>query len=312
MTNVVSRLAYAAWALVVAVPLLVAAQVVLAETYAVTTKPNVEYVVHEGVKLTGDFYLPKGLDKAPVIVAVHGGGWQAGSPDSLNAWAPFMARNGYAVFAIRYRLAKPGAGSYPAAVYDVKAAVQFVRAKAAELGFDPTRVALAGASAGAHLASLVGIAGSEPQFSTQYRDDLNAAVPADVKAVISYYGVYDMQAQWTHDLMIRSTDYSITERFIGVPPTKDRRIYFEASPVAYATVDKNRARFMLIHGKEDDIVDPKQATDFLVLLKQAGFSANIALVPGAGHAFINEPQDETISFSAQVAPRLLRFLKAAL
>jgi acetyl esterase/lipase len=312
MTNVVSRLAYAAWALVVAVPLLVAAQIALAETYAVTTKPNVEYVVHEGIKLTGDFYLPKGLDKAPVIVAVHGGGWQAGSPDSLNAWAPFMARNGYAVFAIRYRLAKPGAGSYPAAVYDVKAAVQFVRAKAAELGFDPSRVALAGASAGAHLASLVGIAGSEPQFSMQYRDDPNAAVPADVKAVISYYGVYDMQAQWTHDLMIRSPDYSITERFIGVPPTKDRRVYFEASPIAYATVDKNRTRFMLIHGKEDDIVDPKQATDFLALLKQAGFSANIALLPGAGHAFINEPQDETISFSAQVAPRLLRFLKTAL
>ena len=223
-----------------------------------------------------------------------------------------MARNGYAVFAIRYRLAKPGAPSYPAVVYDVKSAVQFVRAKAADFGLDPARVALAGASAGAHLASWVGIAGSEPQFSAQYRDDPNAAVPADVKAVISYYGVYDMHAQWTHDLMIRPADYSITERFIGVPPTKDRRIYFEASPAAYATVDKNRTRFMLIHGKEDDIVDPKQATDFLVLLKQAGFTANIALVPGAGHAFINEPQDETISFSTQVAPRLLRFLKTAL
>jgi acetyl esterase/lipase len=312
MKGPVSRVWDMAWVLLIAAPLLVAAEVAPAQTYAVTTKLNVEYVVHEGVKLTGDFYLPKGLDKAPVIVAVHGGGWQAGSPDLLNAWAPFMARNGYAVFAIRYRLAKPGAPSYPAVVYDVKSAVQFVRAKAADFGLDPARVALAGASAGAHLASLVGIAGSEPQFSTQYRDDPNAAVPADVKAVVSYYGVYDMHAQWTHDLMIRPADYSITERFIGVPPTKDRRIYFEASPAAYATVDKNRTRFMLIHGKEDDIVDPKQATDFLVLLKQAGFAANIALVPGAGHAFINEPQDETISFSAQVAPRLLRFLKTAL
>src|SRR5258708_15000040 len=105
---------------------------------------------------------------------------------------------------------------------------------------------------------------------------------------------------------------STHERSIGVSPPRDRRIFFEAWPTAYATVDKNRTRFMLIHGKEDDIVDPKQATDFLVLLKQVGFTANIALVPGAGHAFINEPQDETISFSAQVAPRLLRFLKTAL
>ena len=311
MKNPVVRFAHAAGTLVAAAPLLVAAQIAMAQTYAVDTRPNIEYVVHEGVKLTGDFYLPKGLDKAPVIVAVHGGGWQAGSPDSLNAWAPFMARHGYAVYAIRYRLSKPGVSSYPAAVYDVKAAVQFVRAKAGEFGFDPARVALAGASAGAHLASLVGIAGGEPHFSTQYRDDPNAAVPADVKAVISYYGVYDMQAQWAHDLVSRPVD-SITEKFLGVPPMKNRHIYFEASPVAYATVDKNRTRFMLIHGMEDDIVDPKQATDFQLLLKQAGFSANIALVPGAGHAFINEPQDETISFSAQVAPRVLRFLKAAL
>jgi acetyl esterase/lipase len=311
MTDRVSRIMHAVGALLVAAPLLAAAQVAFAQTYGVTTRPNIEYVVHDGVKLTGDLYLPKGLDKAPVLVAVHGGGWQAGSPDSLNRWAPFMAHNGYAVFAIRYRLAKPGVKSYPAAVYDVKAAVQFVRAKAADLGVDPARIALAGASAGAHLASLVGLAGGEPQFSTLYRDDPNAAVSADVKAVISYYGVYDMQAQWTHELPGRPVDL-ITERFLGVAPMKDRRVYFEASPVAYATVDKNRTRFMLIAGKEDDIVDPKQATDFLVLLKQAGFTANIALVPGAGHAFINEPMDESVSFSAQVAPRLLRFLQTAL
>jgi dipeptidyl aminopeptidase/acylaminoacyl peptidase len=189
--------------------------------------------------------------------------------------------------------------------------VQFVRAKAADLGVDPARIALAGASAGAHLASLVGLAANEPQFSTLYRDDPNAAVSAEVKAVVSYYGVYDMQAMWVHELADRPVDL-ITERFFGVSPTKDRRIYFEASPAAYTTVDKNRTRFMLIHGKEDDIVDPKQATDFLVLLKQAGFNANIALVPGAGHAFINEPMDESASFTAQVAPRLLRFLQTAL
>src|SRR5260221_13582832 len=107
MTGPVSRLWDMAWVLLIAAPLLVAAEVAPAQTYAVTTKPNVEYVVHEGVRLTGDFYLPKGLDKAPVIVAVHGGGWQAGRPDSLNAWAPVMARYRYGAFSIRYRPGKP-------------------------------------------------------------------------------------------------------------------------------------------------------------------------------------------------------------
>jgi acetyl esterase/lipase len=288
-----------------------AAQGAATQGYGVVTRSNVPYVEHDGIKLTGDFYAPKGLDKAPVIIAVHGGGWQGGSPDAFKNLGPFLARNGYALYAIRYRLSKPGAKTYPAAVYDVKAAIQFVRAKAGDLGVDPARIGLMGASAGAHLVSLVGLAASEPQFSTLYRDDPNAAVPSDVKAVVSFYGIYDMQAQWEHDLTSRPAD-SITEKFIGVPPMKDRRVYFEASPNAYATVDKNRTRFFLIAGKEDDIVDPKQATDFLNLLKQAGFSANIALLPGAAHAWIQEPVDDPSTFISAVSPRVLRFLQGAL
>lgn len=310
MSNAVVRSIHVGLALMAVAVTLVAADRAGAQGYAVTTRSNVEYVVHDGVKLTGELYSPKGLDKAPVIVAVHGGGWVAGSPDAFKDWAPYMARHGYAVFAIRYRLAKPGMKTYPAAVYDVKAAVQFVRAKGAELGIDPARIALAGASAGAHLAALVGVAAND--FSTQYRDDPNASVPADVKAVVSYYGIYDMQAQWEHDQLTRPPGEQITERFIGLPPTKDRRVYFESSPAAYATVDKNRTRYLLIHGKEDDIVDPAQATEFLRLLKQAGFAANIALIPGAAHAWIGEPVDDGASFSAQVAPRVVRFLQGAL
>ena len=75
-----------------------------AAEYAVTTRMNVQYVEHDGVKLTGNLYSPKGRDKAPVIVAVHGGGWQVGAPSTYQHWGPMLAKNGYAVFAIRYRL----------------------------------------------------------------------------------------------------------------------------------------------------------------------------------------------------------------
>ena len=60
------------------------------------------------------------------------------------------------------------------------------------------------------------------------------------------------------------------------------------------------------------IVDPKQATDFLNLLKQAGFNANIALLPGAAHAWIQEPVDDPSTFISAVSPRVLRFLQGAL
>jgi acetyl esterase/lipase len=92
-----------------------------AKDYEVVTRPNLEFVQHDGADLAGDLYLPKGLDRAPVLIAVHGGGWQAGSRASYKYWGPFLARNGYALFSIDYRLGK--AGSYPGSAYDVKAAV---------------------------------------------------------------------------------------------------------------------------------------------------------------------------------------------
>ena len=50
--------------------------------------PTCEYVEHDGVKLTGDLYLPKGLDKAPILIAAHGGGWQGGNPDAFKLYGP--------------------------------------------------------------------------------------------------------------------------------------------------------------------------------------------------------------------------------
>ena len=52
----------------------------MAQGYAVETRLDVPYVEHDGVKLTGNLYLPKGLDKAPILIAAHGGGWQGGTP----------------------------------------------------------------------------------------------------------------------------------------------------------------------------------------------------------------------------------------
>jgi acetyl esterase/lipase len=285
------------------------------QTYGVTMQTGVPFVEHDGVKLAGDLYLPKGRDKAPVVIAVHGGGWQIGNPKFYQHWGPHLAKNGYAVFAVSYRLSKPGAKTFPGAVYDVKSAIQFVRANAAQLGVDPDRIALMGDSAGAHLVSLTALAGDEPLFSSEYRSDPHAATPANVKAVVGFYGVYDMQAQWLHDQIARPRD-QITEKFLGVSPMQSRRTYFDASPVSYATVEKNektRTRFLLLHGTHDDIVDPQtQSQAFLAALKQAGFFVRTIVVPGAGHFWSVDPIEEPGSYGAQVAPQMLRFLRDGL
>ncbi|MGC2413818.1 MAG: alpha/beta hydrolase [Stellaceae bacterium] len=280
--------------------------------YEAAIKPDILYAVHDGVELLGDLYYPQVIDRAPVLVAVHGGGFQLGDRKFYRYWGPYLARHGYALFSIEYRLMKPGVKTWPGAAYDTKAAVQFVRANAAELDLDPERIAFIGDSAGAYLASLVALSGAEPLLSSDYRGDPNAAVSSNVKAVIAFYGVYDMAAQWEHDQITRPRD-QITEKFLGCTPMVSRKVFFDASPLSYATVGKNTTRFLLIYGREDDIVDPVSQSDrFLTALKQAGFFARHIVVPGAGHFWASDPVDEPGSFGAYVGPRLLHFLAASL
>src|SRR5260370_16224250 len=92
--------------------------------YEVVTRNDIVFAEHAGVKLLGDFYAPKSLDKAPVLVAVHGGGWQVVTRKFYSHWGPYLAKHGYAPFAIDYRLMKRDVKTYPGAVYDTKAAVQ--------------------------------------------------------------------------------------------------------------------------------------------------------------------------------------------
>src|ERR1700732_4119485 len=76
---------------------------------------------------------------------------------------------------------------------------------------------------------------------------------------------------------------------------------------------QDSTRFLLIYGREDDIVDPAtQSEKFLTALKQAGFFARTIVVPGAGHFWASEPIDEPGSFGAYTAPKMLRFLQTAL
>src|SRR6266481_1328443 len=158
--------------------------VAMGKEYEVATTPDIVFAEHDGVTLLGDLYLPQGLRKAPVLVGVHGGGWQVGDRKFYTNWGNYLARNGYAVFAIEYRLMKPGVKTWPGAVYDTRAAVQYVRAKAAELGVDPERIGMIGDSAGAHLSSLVALAGDEPLFSTDYKSDAQAGVSPKVRTVV--------------------------------------------------------------------------------------------------------------------------------
>jgi len=274
---------------------------------SVTIHTGIAYANHDGVELLGDLYLPKGAKSAPALVAVHGGGWVAGARTAFQYWGRHLAARGVALFAISYRLATK-TKSYPQAVHDVLAGVQFVRGKASEFGIDPQRIGLFGASAGGHLAALAALGGNSGKFANGYPQDAFAFVSTGVKALIGVYGIYDVFAMWTA-YQVQGPGENSIQKFLGAPPMENRQLYFDASPISYATFANNKIGILLVTGTEDDLVDRKAQTDaFQLALKQAGFFVRPCIVPGAPHFWMNDPIDEPTSFSGFLAPRLLRFL----
>lgn len=118
---------------------------------------DVEYGRPDGKPLHLDIYLPPttSAEPLPVVVWMHGGAWIHGNKDRCPF--AFLAGEGYAVVSINYRLAD--VAIFPAQIHDCKAAIRWIRGHAEKYGFDPTRIAATGGSAGGHLAALLGTSG---------------------------------------------------------------------------------------------------------------------------------------------------------
>ncbi|MFN0298895.1 MAG: alpha/beta hydrolase fold domain-containing protein [Burkholderiales bacterium] len=282
------------------------------QTGEIDVRRDVEYVVHGGQSLKGDLYTPRRDGRFPVVVAIHGGGWQLGGPIAYQFWGPWLAARGIAVYAISYRFSKPDQKSFPEALQDVRAAIQFLKGRGTELRIDPARIAVMGDSAGGHLAALVALAGEHPAFKDGNKGDPFGHLTSEVKAAIPVYGVFDMVEQWRHDQLTRSRDH-IVEKFLGTSLIDNRRAYFDASPLSYVASSNNRVSFMVTWGTHDDIVAPAmQSERFLEALKQARYFARPAIVHGAPHFWMSDPIEEPGSHAGWLAPRLLRFLQARL
>ena len=161
----------------------------------VQTQSNVVYAVHDGVSLYGDLYLPTSAGPHAAMLFIHGGGFRAGSKAGYGTtWGPYLAGRGYVVFAIDYRLATANQTTWPQALLDCKAALQYLRGNAAMLGIAPDRIGVGGDSAGASLAAMLGVTQDAPAFANKYPKDTYASVNTKVKVDVPIYGVHDMIA----------------------------------------------------------------------------------------------------------------------
>jgi acetyl esterase/lipase len=271
-------------------------------------RPGVTYATHDSVALAGDLYLPRTGGPCPILVGVHGGGWVQGARTAFQFWGPYFAAHGIGLFAVSYRLAKVGRKTFPHAVQDVLAAIQYVRGNAKALNVAPDRIGVFGHSAGGNIGALAALAGGSPLFAGGYPQDAHAGESSAVKVFAGVYGVYDLANMW-HTYQQQSPRQNNIELFLGASLPESRQLYFDASPISHATIANSKVAVHLSVGTEDDLVDRRANTDaFALALKQAGFFVRTTTVQGAPHYFGSDPIDEPGSLSGFLAPRLMRFL----
>ena len=285
----------------VAGTLLVSAAPVSAQG-VVQTQTDVEYAVHDGTSLKGDLYQPASAGPHPALIFIHGGSFRGGSKDLYGGtWGPYLAARGYVVFAIDYRLSTPEQTTWPQALLDCKAAVQFLRANATALGVDPERIGVGGDSAGGTLAALVALTQDMPGFANKYPQDAYASASSKVKVVAPIYGVYDMMPWWRYTL--GTGNKGSLEQFIGGTPDEMPGAYFETSALAYVreaatslgTVSVpnlgTSVPWFVAWGVLDEIVPPdSQSAVFVQALKDAGADVTAIAIPNTGHFFFRRAQ----------------------
>jgi len=178
-----------------------------------------------------DIYIPEGEGPFPTIVVVHGGGFAFGAQDMEIVQPIFAAavKRGYAVVSVDYR--KSSEAIFPAALADVKAAVRFVRANAAEYGFDEERIVIWGESAGAYLSLMTALTPEVEELNGNVTDHLE--VSSSVVALVDFYGpveFYTMDDEYKalgveHDLF--ASDDSFESKFLGQNVGLDESVTYQ-------------------------------------------------------------------------------------
>lgn len=119
----------------------------------------------------------------PAVILIHGGGWKSGDKSLMKPMAQYIASKGYSCFSLEYRLS--GEAKYPEGIYDIKEAIQYIKANAARFHVDTNRVAVLGCSSGAQMATLVGTTNNNPMFEKKSSHTTSTAV----QAIINLDGV---------------------------------------------------------------------------------------------------------------------------
>jgi alpha-L-fucosidase 2 len=232
-------------------------------------------IYNRAENLALDFWRPEGAGPFPLVVLIHGGGWEAG--DRVTYITPLfapLARAGFAWASIDYRLTPQVA--HPSQLADVRRAVEWLRREAPRLRIDPARVALVGESASGQMVAEL------------------AAERLGLSGVVSFYGVYDFTSMVTD-----ASPRSLLRRLFGRTTLDDeaRRTLRQFSPLY--DVRAGMSPMLLVHGTNERLWEQGVAMDRA--LRQAGVEHTLIRLDGAPHGMENwEGHPEWVGYKEQV------------
>ena len=236
-----------------------------------------------------DIYYPTDAVKpVPVVINMHGGGWVSGAKEEQGGFNMYF-NQGWAVANVEYRMRNEILA--PAAVEDVRGAMQYVLNHADELHIDRNKIIFQGGSAGGHLA----LTGGYLQNNRIYDNDC-PQYPGTIKvmAVIDKYGAAD--------LMTFAPVYSGMVAWLGSRYTDS---VFVKSLSPYEMIDANTPPTYIIHGDADPTIPYTQSVRLQAKLQTAGVKNKFTTVPGGVHggfpdAYNTQMETEVIAFLGEV------------
>ena len=225
---------------------------------------DLEYAKVDGQSLKLDLFVPEDSEaKPPLLVWIHGGGWTKGSKSQFNTIFLRLTAEGYATASIDYRL--EGLNSHPKQIHDCKGAIRWLRSQAEEYGYDATRIAVGGGSAGGHLALLLGLSSNVEELEGDIGGNLDQS--SQVHAIVDLYGpsalelFAEEQARFAHN--------------------KTPELLRSASPLTY--LDGDDPPVIIFYGDQDGVVPPNQNEEVHKRYQEANLESSLHLIEGAGH-----------------------------
>lgn len=226
------------------------------------------YNTIESRELHLDAFYNKGNKPQPAVVLIHGGGWKSGNKSQMKIFAQEIASKGYSCFAIEYRLSPEA--KYPAAIFDIKNAIKFIKRNAKKFNVNSNKVAVLGCSSGGQMAALIGTTNNNLEFEENTGINQNASV----QAIIDLDGILAFKHP-------ESEEGKVASLWLGGTYEEKLEIWNQAAALSHA--DKHTPPILFINSDMPRFHAGR--TDMIAKLNAYNVYSEVKNIPNSPHSF---------------------------